>query len=213
MEDVDREKRLDKLPFQHSWVWVDREQLKDQSVYLPPIRLDLLPKDEWRNSLSAAITSEQDFSEAVRSLADYFHEKLLAEMEAIPDRRWVMATRLGPGVAKIEIAITELQFSHPVSRAATYLSPVPGTGMALSTVSDPHVAFAMRITDAATGQLIATAADRKFSPLRIVDLNKLTATSSTREICANWAKMIAETFQRGHLETIENRGVFSILPW
>lgn len=53
------------------------------------------------------------------------------------------------------------------------------------------MAFAARITDADTGQLIATVADRKFAPVRIVDLNKLTVSSTPREISQLWADTIA----------------------
>jgi hypothetical protein len=48
----------------------------------------------------------------------------------------------------VEIVLTEIEFSHPLARAASLAAPVPGTGPALTAITDPHVAFAARITDA-----------------------------------------------------------------
>jgi len=113
----------------------------------------------------------------------------------------------------LDIALTELEFSHPIARAGSLASPIPGTGVAVSAVSDPHVAFAMRITDGSTGELLATAADRKFSPIRIVDLNKLTVTSSPREIVQNWSLELADAIQLGRFAEVESRGDFKLHPW
>jgi len=85
--------------------------------------------------------------------------------------------------------------------------------VAVSAVSDPHVAFAARFSDGGTGKLLATIADRRFPPTRIVDLNKLTVTSSAREVCAIWAKIIAEGLNSDKLTKVKQQGSFSLLPW
>ena len=118
----------------------------------------------------------------------------------------------GPRTIVVEIALTELEFSRPIARAGSMVAPIPGAGAALSMISDPHAAFAARVTDGATGELIATAADRKFPPTRIVDLNKLTVTSSAREICSLWADSIARGIQSKDGEKITSQS-FSFLPW
>ena len=112
----------------------------------------------------------------------------------------------------VEIALTELEFSHPLARAGSLVAPVPGAGSALSSISDPHVAFAMRVTDASTGELLFTAADRRFAPTRIIDLNKLTVSSSVREIVALWADVIGRGIQSDGFTKIKTK-TFDWLPW
>jgi hypothetical protein len=85
--------------------------------------------------------------------------------------------------------------------------------MLFSAISDPHVAFAARVYDGKTGKLVATAADRKFPPTRLLDLNKVTVTSPNREIVSTWANIIAGALNRDGFAKVESQGTFSILPW
>ena len=218
LEDVDTSKKLENLPFMHSWIWneVDSEAEstnKYKALYIKPIRTDLLPEGSWRSSASAAIVSKEGFMEKADEIAVYFHEQLLSDMRKYKDFKYQIADQPGPGVAVVEIVLTELELSHPVTKAATYASPIPGTGAALGMVTTPHVAFAMRITDGETNQLLVTIADRKFPPTRIVDFNSLTISSSAREICQSWAAMITETFQVGRFAKVSSKGVFRLKPW
>lgn len=127
-------------------------------------------------------------------------------------QRIAVTDRPTEGTLVIEIALTELEFSHPVARAGALAAPVPGTGAALSTITDPHVAFAARLTDATTGELVASIADRKFPPMRIVDLNKLTVKSSAREVVALWATSIGQALQGNGIDPVTEKR-FSLLPW
>ena len=112
----------------------------------------------------------------------------------------------------MEIALTELEFSHPVARAGSLAAPVPGSGAALSSISDPHASFALRVSDP-SGNLAATVADRQFPPARIVDLNKLTVSSSIREVCSIWAQTIAEALNKGRFSLVTAPSSFSLSPW
>ena len=169
LTDVDVSKKLSNLPFDHSWVWSKRKTRTDyDTVYVKPIRTDTLNPENWTRSASILITSRDDYDERAREVANHFHDKVVEEFRMYPKSRYPLAAVPGPRVMVLEIALTELEFSHPVARAGALIVPVPGTGAALSTVSDPHAAFAARITDGSTGELLATAADRKFPPIRIL---------------------------------------------
>jgi hypothetical protein len=214
LQDVDVTKKLEKMPFQHSWVWAeDTYRGKFKSIYIPAIVIDTLPPDASLPSLSPAILTDADYRAKAREVADYFREQIIDKIKNYPENRFQIVNQRGPQTAVIEMAITELEFSHPGAYAATFASPVPGTGVALSAVTQPHAAFALRITDGETGRLIATAADRKFPPMRIADLNQLTISSSTREICSFWAEEIAAAIEKGRFGEVESVGRIRILPW
>lgn len=182
------------------------------AVIIKPIRTDLLA-DEWHASMSGFIATKEIYNKKAREVADYFRQQLIEDINNYPNAQYTVADIPGHGVATVEIVLTELEFSHPVARAGTLAIPIPGIGTALSTVSDPHAAFALRLSDSETGKLLVTVGDRKFSPIRLLDLNKLTVCSSVREICANWATELSAGLNEGHFGKVEKVGVFRLLPW
>jgi hypothetical protein len=44
-------------------------------------------------------------------------------------------------------------------------------------------------------------------------VNRLTVSSSTREIVDTWSEIIAEGLNRDRFAEIPDRGFFAILPW
>ncbi len=210
LEGVDVHSKIDNLPFDQAWVKDDFDGRKYSKLIIKPIRTDLLTG--WERSMSAFIASKESYDLEARKIADYFHAQLVKDIEEYNDNRILVTEKAGADVLTMEIALTELEFSHPVARAAALAAPVPGTGAALATITDPHAAFAARITDP-SGRLVATVADRKFPPTRIIDLNKLMVTSSVREVSSIWAKTMAEALNKGRFQKTEREGRFSILPW
>ncbi len=212
LEDVDTTKRIKNLPFQHAWVKPGFDGSKFHKIYLAPIRTDLLPIEQWERSYSQALSTKAEYLEAVHEIRNYFASQLREEFSNYPDTRIVIVTKPSADVLTLQLAFTEIEFSHPIARAASLAAPIPGTGAMLGAISDPHAAFAARILNP-SGQLVATAADRKFPPTRIIDLNKLTVRSSVREICALWAKMIVESINKGQFKKVSGEGAFSLMPW
>jgi hypothetical protein len=205
LEDVDISSTRPNLPFEHAWVSPNYSKSEFKGVYIKPIRIDLLPPNEWNKSASAFVRSEEEFREKARDIAEYFRGELVEKTRSSSKQRLRVVNSPSPDSLVIEIAITELELAHPVARAGSLVAPVPGTGAAIAAISDPHVAFAARITDGASGRLLATAADRKFAPLRIIDLNKLTVSSSAREVCALWSDTMAAALQGDGFTKIEEK--------
>lgn len=212
LEDVDVSQKLVNIPYDHAWVRPGFDGRVYPKLYLKPIRLDKLGENAWMKSASSFITSRESYLEEAKEIADYLQEQLVKQINEYPNPSVTLVDRPDERTLTLEIALTELEFSHPIARAAALAAPVPGTGPALSAMSDPHVAFAARITDE-TGRLAVTAADRKFPPTRIIDLNKLTITSSPREVCALWAKTMAEALNKRRFSKTKDNGKFSLLPW
>ena len=209
-----RKSKIDRVPFQHAWSSSNSGR-GINSIYVKPVRIDLLSPDSWTDSTSMGITSADDYNEVVEKLAQYFNERLIEELRLVYKRKKRLKIVDAPNDKSVilEIAITEMILSRPVSHAIGLTVPVPGIGMALSAMHDPHVAFAARFVAPDGKTLLGTLADRRFAPARLIDLNKLTMTSTIREIISQWAREIAEAIEFERLAKVERSSRFSLLPW
>jgi hypothetical protein len=205
---------VDRVPFQHAWS-SSNSGGGISSIYVKPVRVDLLSPDSWTESTSLGITSAEDYNKAAQSLAVYFDERLREELRHVYERnkRLRIVDAISQDSVILEIALTEIVLSRPVSHAVGMAAPVPGLGMALSAMHEPHVAFAARFMAPDGATLFGTVADRRFPPIRVLDLNKLTLTSSIREIISQWARELAEAIEFERLAIVERSSRFSLLPW
>lgn len=213
LDGVPIESQLKEMPFRHSWLAPNRKKYSLRSVYIKPVRTDLLPAEEWKRSHGLAVTSKEEFDKAAQLLARYFRIRLLGELKRVPNPRFQVVDSAQNNSAIVEVALTELVLSEPVVRGLGLAAPVPGVDLALSTISDPHVGFAVRVTAPDGKTLLGTAADRRFPPLRVIDLNKLKATSSAREIIADWSRELAESIQTDELTAVERTSWWSLTLW
>lgn len=214
LEEIDISEQIDNIPFQHAWIVPEDDSRKTYTkVFVKPVRTDLIPEDAWRRSSSLFLRTEEAYNLEVQGLANVFYQELLNELQKLPTKRFEIASNPTDDTIVVEIAFTDVEFSHPVTRAAALAAPLPGVDIALSAFTDPHLAFAARFTDATTHELLASAADRRFPPFRVIDLNKLTIASSAREIVKMWTRELAEAIQSDRLTKIERSSWFSILPW
>jgi len=214
LEDVDISEQVENVPFQHAWIIPEDSSQKTYSkLFIKPIRTDRIPKDAWHRSSSLLLRTEEAYNLEVQGLANVFYQEFLNELQKVPTKRFEVVSTPTNDTIMVEVAFTDVEFSHPVTRAAALAAPLPGVDIALSAFTDPHLAFAVRFTDAKTNKLLATAADRRFPPFRVIDLNKLTIASSAREIVTMWARELAEAIQSDRLTKVERSSWFSILPW
>jgi hypothetical protein len=213
LEGAPLESTIAEIPFQHAWAAPRDQSTSYESIYIKPIRIDLLPADEWKRSRGFATSSQTAFERDAAILARYFRIRLLAELNKVPSPRFSVVDALGEKTIIVEIALTELVLSEPLLRMLAIAAPVPGVDVALSVFSDPHVAFAARFFAPDGSTLLGTVADRRFPPLRVIDLNKLRARSSAREIISLWARELAETIQFEELRTVKRSSWFSWWIW
>lgn len=213
IEDVPLDSKVDDIPFLQSWISPQNSPIAYKNIYVKPVRIDLIPKDMWRRSKGLAVSSEEEFQKDAAVIGRYFRIRLLSELNSTKSKRFVVVDKPDKDSLVLEIAITELVLSEPLIRAAALAVPFPGVDLALSTISDPHVSFAARFTSPDGSKLLATAADRRFPPIRLIDLNKLTARSSAREIISNWSRQLAQAIQLDNFKQVQGNSWFSILPW
>jgi hypothetical protein len=213
LEDRDVTVADDSLPFNHAWIDPNIPSGHYTKVFFRTVTIEKLPKGAWKASKSPYISSEKDYLKEAKLLSEHFLDRLNTKVKKYPKGTFVVTDKGESGGLVFDIAITELEFTHPIEKAGVMLVPVPGSSVAFSAVSEPHVAFAARVYDGESGKLLATVADRKFPPIRLIDVNKLTVTSSAREIVSIWADLIAEGLNRDRFAKVSSRGLFSILPW
>lgn len=201
------------LPFKHAWIDPILPNENYTNVYFRTVTADKLPEGAWEASKSTFLSKESEYKKLANDLAEYFKQELINKVSNYPNGVMSVVESPEPRGLIFDIAFTELEFSHPIQKAGIMLVPVPGSSVLFNAVSDPHVAFAARIYDAKTGKLIATLADRRFPPTRLLDVNRITVSSSAREICQTWAEIIAEGLNRERFADVPDRGFFAILPW
>ena len=201
------------LPFKHAWIDPKIPQESYTNVFFRTVTADKLPDNAWEASKSTFLTSKEEYKKLANELAEYFKQDLIKKVSNYPKGVMSVVESPQPRGLIFDIAITELEFSHPIQKAGVMLVPIPGSSVLFSAVSDPHVAFAARVYDAQTGKLIATLGDRRYPPTRLLDINKLTVSSSAREICDTWSEIIAEGLNRERFADVPDRGFFAILPW
>ena len=213
LDGVPVESSMQDIPFMHSWIDPQAKISAYSTLYIKPVRTDLLPEEMWLRSRGLAVSSADEFQKDAAVIARYFRIRLLSELKSTESQRFTVVDAPDATSLVLEIALTELVLSEPLVRAAALAVPFPGIDLALSTISDPHVSFAARFTSPDGKHLIATAADRRFPPVRLIDLNKLRARSSAREIVAHWARQLAQSIQLDEFKKVEGNSWFSILPW
>jgi hypothetical protein len=213
LEDRDTTIKDDTLPLSHAWIDPEHPHGYYTKVYYRSVTVDRLPEDAWRGSMSTFLTSKAGYEKLAQSLADYFKQKLVEKTTKYKNGTFSVTDKAEEHGLVFDFAITELEFSHPVSKAGMLLVPVPGASVAFSAVSDPHVAFAARVYDGKTGRLLATLGDRRFPPIRLLDVNKVTLSSSAHEIVTDWADIIVEGLNRDEFAKVSDRGIFRLLPW
>jgi len=201
------------LPFKHAWIDPALPEEQYTNVWFRTVTADTLPEESWLGSKGTLLSKESEFKKLADELAAYFKQELIEKVANYKDGVVSVVDSAQPRGLIFDIALTELEFSHPIQKAGFMLVPIPASSLVFNTVSDPHVAFAAKVYDAQSGKLIATLADRRFPPTRLLDVNRLTLSSSAREICDTWADIIAEGLNRKRFADVPDRGFFALLPW
>lgn len=212
LEGLDIDKRIESLPFLHSQVHKKVPRGFYNKAIISDVEISKEAIKNWSDSFGTVINSEESYIKESKIIAAYFKNKLIEDIKSNnPDFTIVSAS--DKNTVMINVTFVEIVYSIPSLEVASVMTPLPGSGLAISALNNVHIAFVMKIIDAQSGQLIASIADRKFPPMKLVDLNKFTVTSSIKEICDHWSSMITKTFLVGHLGKIESEGDFSIMPW
>lgn len=183
-----------RLPFDRAWKDPHLDAAAYHHIVIRPVTISNLRVEQWQESASAVITTREKYIVQARELAGFWTQSLQKSFNS-PENRLRPAAGPGqPGTLILEVALTEITFGHPGTYAASYA--VPFGGVAESAMFAPTVAFEARVRDAATGRIIATAADRRGTRAKIVDFNRLTISRPNREICDEWSVQLMQAFNK-----------------
>lgn len=204
--------KLEHLPFGQSWVAADFDSDKYLNIVISPVTTDYINLDDWRDSLSVAINSKEDYKKEIDQLAKFATEQLHLAFVNDKENRFKVAGEIKPATLILEMSLSEIIFAKPLASAGALVAPVPGAGVAASAITDPYVGFEVKLRDAFNQRIMAAVADRSFSTARIVNFNKLTASSANRDIIQAWVKLAVRSLNGGKMKKISKKA-FEIIPW
>lgn len=173
---TDTSKRLDRLPFEHSWIAPG--VLSYKNIVIRPVTTRYLHADEWERSKSVAIPTKAAFVKRTQSLAGSFTRDLNTSFTDPICIFYKTTNTSKPDTLILEVALTDAHFPDP-------------TGPPL--IEIPVCGFEARVRDSKTGKLIATIADRRGPDLH---LGEETHITDTKEICKIWARQLMESFNK-----------------
>ena len=186
--------KMARLPFERSWRTPSLRPSKYSRIVLRPVTTAYLRTDKWEQSISPFIPNKQVFAQRAAELGRVWDASLNRAFTSPKNQLTVVGDATQPGTLVVEIAITEVVFGHPLANAASYA--FTAGGIAFAGLFTPSVAFEARVKDGATGQLIATASDRRSTKIKVIDFSELTYTQSNRQICDEWSRELMEAFNR-----------------
>ena len=174
--------RSELFPFEYVWLKrpTGERRVKAGNIAIKVISSDYLAEDAWKDSLSAAISTEEDYQSYTKEVAERFKNKLTSEINS---RAKELSSELkiveDPARSDfvMEIAFTEVVFGNPGTYAVALAAPVPGVSYAVDSAKSPFASIEGRVTSRRTGEVVALFADKKFPRIKPLDVNKLTIRS------------------------------------
>ena len=194
---MDKESKIENLPFDRSWVRDKFDGSKYSKLIIAPVTTAYLAENGELESKSPFIPTKESYDNEVKLLAEHTAQVFKKALEEDGKKRVQIVEQPGPGTLVLEIALTQVVFGHPGMYAGSFASPLPGTGVIVSAITQPTVAFEFRLKDSETGEVVVTAQDRRTPRIRIVDFNQLTTTSSCRDIVNTEADLMTEAITNG----------------
>jgi hypothetical protein len=165
--------RISRLPFDHSWRSPVSDPTQYKYIVVKPVSITWLRKEEWEGSKSEFVTDEKIYLKESRALANYWTKSLRKAFSSPICSYYITDSTAQPGTLVLEVALTEVDFGIPPAGVGT-------------------MAFEARVKDAATGKYIATAADRRATISKVVDLNKDTYSRANEEMIDQWSQQLME---------------------
>jgi hypothetical protein len=161
-----------------------------QNIVVPPVTTSYLRKDKWLESGSTYVPSQEAYIKQCGALAGKFTDSLRREFSKKSSGYQLTENKSKPATLILEVALTEVTFGRPAGFVGSMV--IPGGSLVNAAAASPIVAFEARVRDAASGKIVATAADRRGTRLKLIDFNQLTYQKENEEICGEWSKQLME---------------------
>lgn len=200
---TDPSQKIARLPFDSSWRDPKVELSKYKYIVVRPVKLSYLRKDQWMESKSALISSERSYRKRCTALGDYWNKSLNKAFSDPLCAFYKTTDTSRPGTLVLELALTEVRFSQTIPEKGT--SPYPAEGIVSAVAGGPLCAFEGRIRDAATGKLVATAADRRGPEIKIIDKPNTDIATPNKAICDEWSQQLMQAGNKEIYPTVKRK--------
>jgi hypothetical protein len=189
---VDLSQRSKRLPFQQSWSDPKIDISRYKHIVVRPVSTSFLKTELWEKSKGPNTTSKRAYTKRCVALARHWDKSLAKAFSSPICVFYKTNDTQQPGTLILEIALTEVQFD-----------PNPETPSAVRAIIGlPLCAFEARITDAATGRLIATCADRRGPDLNVSKTGQPSPLKSSEMICNEWAEQLMQASNKELFPTV-----------
>lgn len=114
---------------------------------------------------------------------------------------------------ELQLSVSDANFGDPILYGGLLAAPVPGVANLSSAVKAPSLTIEAKFIDSDTGKVVAELIDRRFPPVKPVDLNRLTVSSPLHKIADGFADDLVRSFYRKPGQRVGRRLPFSLIPW
>lgn len=184
---TDVSQRSDRLPFNHSWLNPKADMKKYKNIVIRPVTTAYLRGEKWEESKSTTISNKRTWLKHCNALARHWDKSLAKEFSSPLCMFYKTQDTSQPGTLVLEIALTEVRFDRPAPA-----NGVPAAGVISAVTGPPTCAFEARTRDAATGQLITTAADRRGPAIQVIPNEKQSFMKPNKDILDEWSRQLME---------------------
>jgi len=188
---TDMSQRIDRLPFAHSWRDPKVDITKYKNIVVRPVTASFLDSKAWEESKSKYVPNKRTYVRRVNTLSRYWTKSLNKSFSS-PICVFYKTTDTGrPNTLVLEVALTEVRFDPAGPKPAD--APLPTGNVASVLTGLPYCAFEARVTDAATGALVSTAADKRGPQIKVLDPERETTSKPNESICDEWSRQLMES--------------------
>lgn len=205
--------RIERLPFDHAWRDPKVNVAKYKNIVVRPVTTAFLRDGTWTESKSTEIPDKRAYLRRVRSLARHFDKSLAKSFSSPICIFYKTSDASRPNTLILEVALTEVRFPGDPGKPA----PAPADPNAVAvpvTTGVPVCAFEARVTDAATGALVSTVADRRGPDISLAPATGKPAAAPNEEICDEWSRQLMEASNIEIFPKVRRRwfGIFQPAP-
>ena len=179
-----------RLPFEHSWLNPKVDMTKYKNIVIRPVTPAYLRSEKWEESKSATIPNKRAYLRKCNALARHWDKSLAKAFSSPLCMFYKTGSTAQPGTLILEVALTEVRFDRQI--AATNGPDISPGGVISAVTGPPNCAFESRTRDAATGQLITTAADRRGPEIKVIPDETQPFAKPNEDICDEWSRQLMQ---------------------
>ena len=207
--DGSKTSKREDLPFQKTWVLKGTDWKVYKGIYVAPVNTSyVLSSGSWK-----AVARYGKAEEDLQKEAKYMQDTFIKAFQEDPNKRFNVVKTPSAGDLILEMAIVELTPNSPAMKAAEFV-PIVGWGIKAVNMATPdYVSFEARIRDGATGEILATVADRRKAKAAIVNVQDYTWFGHADAIIQDWAKEFVEVANKRPGQTVKKTADYQLKPW